>query len=205
MCHTAQSAIGYDLTNPFDPALGIINRPNSWVPNGSKQTLIVEPGNVDNSFLVTKVERTDLDAHVDGSPMPFVVAPLDALQLDAVERWISDGAQNDDFFAESVAPIFGTQVTLRGTAGKCTFCHFPGNANHINVLDVFDAQVGLVNVDSNFGGKLVVPGDAANSVLMKKLTGAAGVGAPMPYVPARLTAAEVQALKTWIEEGALEN
>jgi hypothetical protein len=94
-CHHPTSAIGYDLTNPFDPAKGIINRENSWAPNGSKQTKIVDPGNVANSFLITKVVETVLDDHVDGAPMPFNFPRFSQAEIDVVSKWITDGARND--------------------------------------------------------------------------------------------------------------
>jgi hypothetical protein len=34
-CHHPGSAIGFDLTNPFDPATGIVGRANSYAANGS--------------------------------------------------------------------------------------------------------------------------------------------------------------------------
>src|SRR5690349_5225307 len=77
-CHHAASAIGYDFTNPFDPAKGIINRANSYAANGSMYPKIVDPGNPATSALIAKVERTDLDEHTDGAPMPLEVPYLSA-------------------------------------------------------------------------------------------------------------------------------
>jgi hypothetical protein len=200
-CHHTGSAIGYDFTKPFDAATGIVGRANSWVPNGSTQTKVVDPGNVANSFIITKVTRTDLDPHIDGNPMPQHLAPLTQAELDAVRQWITDGAKNDAFFAASVAPIFGTEVTLGGKAGKCTWCHYRGAPTGVSVLDVFDATTGLVNKPSRYMGKVVEPGNADASMLMKKLLGT-GPGPKMPYQPPRLDAAQVQKLKDWIAAGA---
>jgi hypothetical protein len=201
-CHGPTSPTLVDLTNPFDPDLGIINRPNTWV--NSEDTLVVEPGNVENSFLITKVEETELDAHIDGSPMPMIMPMLTDDEFAAVEQWIVDGAEDTEFFQTMVAPVFGTAVSLGRAAGKCTFCHFPGNSHNVNVLDVFGTMVDKRSAyRTNDGpGTIVAPGDPDNSVLLKKLSGDLSVGPQMPYAPPRLTPAEVATLKAWIEQGA---
>ena len=205
-CHHATSAIGYDFNNPFDPAKGIINRANSYAANGSMYAKIVEPGNAAASSLIAKVERTDLDLHTDGAPMPMDVPYLSAAQVEAVRAWIAGGATMDGYTA-TVAPIFGTAITLGGASGsgKCSFCHYDGAPNGLNILTPFDAASGLVNRTSQrHGGKLVAPGDPDNSILMKKLTGnTAGLQMPMRYP--RLTGAQVRRLKDWITAGAPNN
>jgi hypothetical protein len=204
-CHHPASAIGYDLINPFDPAKGIINRENSWVPNGSKQTKVVDPGNVANSFLITKVVETMLDDHVDGAPMPFNFPRFSQAEIDVVSKWIMDGARNDAYFTGSVAPLFGTGISLSpSVSGRCTFCHYPNAPSGMNVLDVFDAAQGMVNRRSRYGGMIVAPGDPANSVLIKKLTGATA-GDQMPLHRRRVTAAEADSMRRWITAGAPNN
>lgn len=205
-CHHPESAIEVDLTNPFDPELGIIERPNTWAPNGSQQALIVDPGNVDNSFLVKKIEDESLDDHVDGAPMPLHEERVTAEELEAIEQWIRDGAQNDAFFADNVAPIFGTEITLGRASGKCTWCHYPGSPTGLDVLDPFDAEEGMVNRDSAYGGKIVIPGDVENSFLIEKLASMQPLGGqPMPYRPPRLTAEEQALVRAWIAQGAQNN
>jgi hypothetical protein len=205
-CHHATSAIGYDFNNPFDPAKGIINRANSYAVHGSMYAKVVEPGNPTGSALIAKVERTDLDVHVDGAPMPMEVPYLTAPQVEAVRAWIAGGATMDGY-AASVAPIFGTQITLGGASGsgKCTFCHYPGAPNGLNILEPFSATSGLVNrTSTRYAAKLVTPNDPDNSVLMKKLTGqTAGPQMPMRYL--RLSGAQVRTLKEWIAAGAQNN
>jgi hypothetical protein len=200
-CHHPGSAIGYDFVNAFDPTTGIVGRPNSWVVNGSKPTKVIDPGNVDNSFIITKVTRLDLDEHVDGGPMPYHIPYLPQPELDAIRKWITDGAKNDEFFAASVAPIFGTAVTLSGAAGKCTWCHYRNSPTLMSVLDVFDTTTGMVGAFSRYGGKIVAPGDPDGSSLWKKLTGTA-IGPQMPLQRPRLSADQVQLLRDWIAAGA---
>jgi hypothetical protein len=205
-CHHPASAIDVDLTDPFDPEHGIILRPNTWVPNGSQETVIVDPGNVANSFLIKKIEAETLDDHVDGSPMPMHIEPLTTAELDAVKQWIRDGAQDDAFFAQSVAPIFGTQITLGRASGKCTWCHYPGSPTGLDVLNPFDPVTGMVDRASVFGGTIVIPGDVENSFLIEKLEQMQpSGGAAMPYHPPRLTAEEQALVRAWVEQGALDN
>ena len=205
-CHHPESAIDVDLTNPFDPEHGIIRRANTWVPNGSKETLIVDPGNVANSFLVKKVEADSLDDHVDGAVMPMHIARVTAAEVEQIKQWIRDGAQNDAFFADNVAPIFGTQITLGRASGKCTFCHYPGSPTNLDVLDPFDPDQGMVDRDSLYGGKIVAPGDVDNSFLIDKLEQMQPAGGQaMPYYPPRLTAAEKALVRNWVAQGALNN
>ncbi len=205
-CHHPTSAIGYDFTNPFDPAKGIIDRANSWAApaNGSMYPKIVDPGNVATSSIIAKVERTDLDLHMDGSPMPYQIERLTDAEVEAVRTWIAGGATMDAY-AASVAPIFGTQITLGRASGKCSFCHYPGAPNGLDILAPFDNVKGLVNRTSmRYGAKLVAPGDPDNSVLMKKLTGATA-GGQMPMHYPRLAGAQVKLMKDWIAAGAQNN
>lgn len=205
-CHHPESAIDVDLTNPFDPDHGIVGRANTWVPNGSQETLIVDPGNLDNSFLIKKVEDESLDDHIDGAPMPMYIDRVTADELDDIKQWISDGAENDAFFTENVAPIFGTQISLRSTAGKCTWCHYPGSPTGLDVLNPFDPDEGMVGRAGVFGRTIVMPGDVENSFLVEKLESMQPSGGqPMPYHPPRLTGDEKARLRAWVAQGAPNN
>lgn len=200
-CHGSTSALGYDFTNPFDPAKGIVGRVNSWASQGSKQAKVVDPGNVENSSIIAKVTRLDLDEHKEGGPMPWQIPYLAQAEVDAIRKWITDGAKNDQFYASSVAPIFGTAVSLGADAGKCTWCHYRNSPTLMSVLDVFDPAIGLVGASSRYGGKIVVPGDPDNSVLWKKVAGTTS-GPRMPLHRDRLNDQQVQDLRTWIAAGA---
>jgi hypothetical protein len=204
-CHFTGNPIDYDFSKPFDPQKGIVGRANSWVSQGSAEPLVVAPGNVANSFLIKKVVETTLDDHVDGNPMPLHLPRLSQAELDAVTKWITDGANNDAYFAANVAPIFGTELTIAPSrAGRCTYCHYPNAPSGMSVLNVFDATIGMVNRTSRYGGKIVVPRDPASSQLLKKLSGAT-LGAQMPLHRDRLTPAQVETLRQWITSGAPNN
>lgn len=204
-CHHTGSVIDVDLQKPFDPKHGIINRPNSWVPQGSKDPVIVDPGNPGDSFILVKVGDPSLDMSVNGKPMPYQVPRVTDTELANIKQWITNGAADDAFFQNNVAPIFGTALSLGRTAGKCTWCHYPGSPTGMNVLNVFDPKTGMVNVDSIYGKKIVAPGDVAGSLLIDKITSMNPPGAPMPFHPARLTSAQIGTLRAWIAEGAPNN
>jgi hypothetical protein len=208
-CHRSGSIIDLDLTNPFDPEHGIINRVNSWATvHESKFETVVKPGAPDDSFLIYKVSQDPDPAKFDlannGDPMPMMIPRVTAPELADIKQWIADGAKNDTFFTDKVAPIFGTQISLGGKRGKCTFCHYPESPTGLNVLDVFNSDTGLVDADSiSSTKKRVAPGSPDTSYLVEKVESAMPKGgAQMPLHYPRLTAAEVDTLRTWIELGA---
>jgi len=205
-CHHPNAAIDVDLTDPFDPDHGLVGRANTWAPNGSKQTLLVDPGNVDNSFLITKVVETELDSHVDGAPMPLELPALSDEEIANVEQWIAGGANDDAFFASNVAPLFGTEITLGSRSGRCTFCHYPGTPFGFSVLDVFDSSTGMVGVNSRTtaGKRIVAPFEPEQSTLLSRLRGEGSLPR-MPLSLPRVTEAEAERMRTWVAEGALQN
>ena len=206
-CHHPTSAIGYDFTNPFDPAKGIIDRANSYAANGSMYPKIVDPGSVATSSLIAKVERTDLDLHTDGAPMPYwrsrICPPPRSRRCAPGSPVAPPWTATPPASPRSSAP---RSPSAAPAAGKCTFCHYPGAPNGLNILAPFDSVTsGLVNrTSTRYGAKLVAPGEPDNSVLMKKLTGATA-GAQMPMRYPRLTGAQVKVLKDWIAAGAQNN
>ena len=56
---------------------------------------LVEPGDPANSYLVLKLRGTAGDAGGVASLMPLASAALDEADIEAIEAWIADGAQND--------------------------------------------------------------------------------------------------------------
>jgi hypothetical protein len=74
-------------------------------------------------------------------------------------------------------------------AESCYACHGPGQ------------QMGNLRLDTN-ASKVIVPGDSANSLLMKRITGAGGL-ARMPMGGAALSAEKIAAIGKWIDAGAV--
>ena len=206
-CHFAGSPTGLDLGKPFDTTVGLVNRLNSWTM--ARNLVLVVPGQPEMSALIDKVAATNLDLHTEGDPMPALIPPVNDQELEAIRTWITNGAENDDFFAANVAPIFGDGEHLGTRAGKCSYCHSPKAGLLPDLVNPFDPARGVVNVPATLGGGIrVVPGDPEASRLFQKIGGAPlppDAGAAMPKRFDRLTAAEVETLRSWIREGALNN
>lgn len=203
ICHHPTSAVGHEFAVAFDPERGVVNRENSWAADHpSPYELIVDPGNPANSSLVAKVGETPIDPAVDGNNMPYAVPYLEDADIAKVEAWILAGANDDATFGD-VATLFGTEITLGRASGSCTYCHYPDSPTGLSVLDVFDPVEGMVGVEASSGGTLVVPGDPANSVLIKRLRGEDGARMPLHFTP--LSPEEVQRIVDWIVIGAPNN
>ena len=205
-CHHPDNAVKVDLTRPFHPELGLINRPNSWTK--SSRPILVVPGDPDGSALIWKVEQTELEPKIDGDPMPWNIDPLTDRELENLRQWILQGANDDDLYRNTITRILGDGVSLGSRGGKCAYCHYPGTGYGPDLTDPFDPGRGSVNIASDFGGVRIVPGDPVASVLFTKVKGEPfppNLGRPMPLQFERLTAKETQTLRDWISEGAKKN
>jgi len=89
--------------------------------------------------------------------------------------------------------------------GKCLRCHKqPDGMGYV--------QSGL-NVESyealmqgTMFGAVIIPGDSKRSVINKLIEGRAGESMRMPHGDAKkLTAVEVEKIKRWVDQGALNN
>lgn len=206
-CHYRGGAVSVYLDDPFDPKLGVIDRENDFP--ATENRIMVAPGKPEESFLIDKVTAETLDKDIAGDVMPYIFPPITEAEREAVRTWIEDGAKDDAFFRDEVAPIFGTALKLDERGGKCVWCHSAKSSYPPNLLDPFDPKLGVVNVKASRGGGLrVVPGDADASLLYRKISGeklAANEGEPMPAAFERLTDEEVDTLEAWIREGARNN
>ncbi len=120
----------------------------------------------------------------DEGPL-FVPRPVDpAIPMDTVS------------FSAEVVPIF---------TAHCWLCH-PPMANGMDLSAQF-AYGELVNVPSvNWAPALrVVPGDPEASVLWNKVNFTETYGLGMPPNGAPLSSAELQTIREWIEQGAMNN
>lgn len=91
---------------------------------------------------------------------------------------------------------------------SCAFstCHSAPGASGL-VLDAGASHAALVDVESADapGETLVIPGDAANSYLTKKLRGDAGITGDAMPVGAPLDDARIQMVADWIDAGAKDD
>lgn len=99
----------------------------------------------------------------------------------------SIAAQSPDF-VKDVEPIL---------AAKCYGCHGPSQQNSGLRLD--DRAAAMAG---GYGGKVIVPGRSADSLLVQRITGANGLR-PMPMGSKGLPAEQVAILRAWIDKGAV--
>ena len=212
ICHHPGGIVDLDLTNPFHPEHGIVERKNSWAEvHDSPYELVVKPGDPDASFLIYKVahdpDPEKFDVTNNGDPMPMHIPRVTESELSDIEQWIRDGAKNDAFFTDKVASVLGSEITLGRKRGKCTLCHSPGSSTGLDILAVFDADKGLVGAKSLLSKNLrVAPGAPEDSFLVEKLAQAQPSGGQqMPLHYERLSEDEVDTLRAWIEQGAKDD
>jgi hypothetical protein len=206
-CHYTGSLV-IDIEAPFTPMTGLVDSDNTWAaahPEGNTPAKNVAPGDPDNSFLLRKIADPDLDPGTAGEKMPWQVPRLTEAEIMAFRDWITAGALNDDTFTATIRPIIGTEGKF---SGKCIHCHRAGGQTP-NLTDPFDPETGAVGVDAERSDlKLIEPGDPDASFLIVKVSSETlppAQGAPMPAHFPRLTADEVEVVRTWIAEGAEDN
>lgn len=104
-------------------------------------------------------------------------------------------------FASDVQPIFTANCALAG-------CHTGANPTGSLNLSAGQSRAQLVNVAAvGFPGAIrVIPGDASNSYLIRKLEGGPNIsGVRMPEGAPALPTATIQKIRDWITAGALNN
>ncbi|MFO0677471.1 MAG: hypothetical protein U0169_13130 [Polyangiaceae bacterium] len=110
--------------------------------------------------------------------------------------------------AVSVSATTGTSFATNVSGAlttKCSSstCHNGGNGTG----GPFGVRANIVNVatvSTCVGNTLVVPGSSATSMLWRKINPSPPCGGLMPFGPP-LTANELTAIQTWIDQGALDN
>ncbi len=212
-CHHDNAAVGVDIADPFSAPNGMVGSVNTWAeayPDGGTPMLNVDPGDPDESFLIDKmVVPYVTDPEIGGAAMPLNLEPLTEQELADLRAWIDAGANDDEMYADVIAPIFGDETRLGARGGKCTYCHHSFGGQPPNLTNPFDPQSGAVGVASIFDPNAMViePGNADASVLVQKVeaTEPFAFGGPMPPQYESLSAAELDVVRAWIEAGAPDN
>jgi mono/diheme cytochrome c family protein len=192
------------------PLLTLAGAPSPGYPG---QTLIVA-GDAASSLLFRKI---DGPGAAEGSRMPLG-GTLSAEQIAAVAAWIDGGAET------SCTPLVGEgegegagegegeveipanptacDVAAYITEARCTQCHNAGGTPPLLTLAGLEAAIGAPS-PGYAGQTLIVAGDAAASLLFRKVDGpGASEGSRMPLGGAALSAAQIDALAAWIDGGA---
>jgi len=96
------------------------------------------------------------------------------------------GGAETVFFSIDILPLF---------QANCIHCH--GGAGGLDLQSWQDLMAG------GNSGAVVIPGDAENSLIVRRLDGRRPPTMPLDGPP--LTTAEIDVIRTWIDEGAKDN
>lgn len=103
-------------------------------------------------------------------------------------------SSRDPSFSRDVAPIL---------AMNCTECHAPGKEGF--VASGFDTTSYASILKGGKFGALVKPGDAFTSALNMLVEGRANPKIQMPHGKEKLSDADIETLKNWVNQGAKNN
>jgi len=147
----------------------------------------------------------DVDLRPDAALAVGTSIALQAVNADGqtVEKANALTVVDDDgmtvSFASNVQPIYTTSCALAG-------CHDARSAQVGMVLEKGVAIANTVNVPSAEQPELlrINPGNADDSYLVRKIRGTPGIsGRPMPLGRTPLTAAQINTIVIWVNEGAV--
>ena len=148
----------------------------------------VEAGDLDGSYVWTLID------HQDDPKMPPKQDKLPQEKLDAIKKWILDGAieqrtEPKVTYAEHVQPIFRQ---------RCFACHNQNQARSDLALDTY-----VRAMQGGAGGNVLEPGDPDGSRLYLLVTHQEEP--KMPKEQDKLPEAELALIRKWIEGGALKD
>jgi len=144
----------------------------------------VVPGNASNSKLYKVIIKTD------GERMPPPpMAAMTASQKAIIQKWINQGAKNNNCMGNCDTAIFTFSGAVKPIMDyKCAGCHNPSNLGG--------------NIDlSTYNSVRVV---ALNGKLYGSVAQQAGYS-PMPKNSAKLSDCEIRQVQKWISAGSLNN
>ena len=136
----------------------------------------------------------------DGTPLDDSVVNGDGDNGDNGDN--GDGDNGDDVPAVTLAQLSSEIFTPRCALSGC---HSGGIPTGGMSLTADRIATEIINVASSgkSGEIRVVPGESANSYILKKLRGESGIsGSQMPLVGSPLTSAQLDLIAQWIDAGA---
>ena len=103
----------------------------------------------------------------------------------------ADPAASPEFYTTKVKPVFDA---------NCARCH--GGMNHRGGLNM-DTRAGLLK--GGHDGAVIVPGDPANSLLVKLIRHEGPADDPMPMPPnkPKISDADIAVVTQWVKAGAV--
>jgi cytochrome c553 len=91
VCHAGAGQAGLTL-EPASAYSNLVGVPSTESTNGE---LRVKAGTPDQSYLLAKVNGTQIAAGGKGGQMPLGATPLSAAQISLIQQWIAAGAPNN--------------------------------------------------------------------------------------------------------------
>lgn len=144
----------------------------------------VRAGNAADSKLYEVIIKTNGD-RMPPAPMP----PLSAAQKSLIQKWINQGAKNNNCIGACDTTVFTYSAAVKPIMdAKCAGCHNPANlGGNIDISTYNTIRVVALNGKLN-GSVAHMPGYS-----------------PMPKNSAKLSDCEIRQIQKWISAGALNN
>ena len=168
-------------------------------------TTMVVPGDAEASALYRRLTHADVIQRMPPSSSGF---SLTIGQIESVRQWIDAGAEWGGELDATAAD--GIQIAERSIdfnreirpilSRNCFACHGPDAQNRQMGLRL-DSLEGMVGARTGFGGAVIIPGNAADSLLYQRIS-AQLEGFRMPYNREALTDSAIENVRLWIEQGA---
>ena len=166
----------------------------------------VTAGDPENSLIFQRISEDDM---IRVMPPSSSGRTLTQEQIQTVREWIETGADWGSELDESqrveLAQAAERQVVFTREvrpilSRNCFQCHGPDNQNRQMGLRL-DIPEGFAGDRGAFGGPVVVPGNAEESLLFQRITAEAD-NFRMPRDREALTADDVETIRLWINQGA---
>ena len=168
-------------------------------------TTMVVPGDAEASALYRRLTHADVIQRMPPSSSGF---SRTIGQIESVRQWIDAGAEwggELDATAADEIQIAERSIDFNREirpilSRNCFACHGPDAQNRQMGLRL-DSLEGMVGSRTGFGGAVIIPGNAADSLLYQRIS-AQLEGFRMPYNREALTGSEIENVRLWIEQGA---
>lgn len=169
---------------------------------GSENGPVVVPGDISNSVLARRIRgEAQPQMPLDGPPF------LTPEEIALIETWIGAGAPGDGAAKVNTAPPADDGVVTFSDIEhilkqRCIVCHSDNSQ-----FDAPPEGLRLTSLDLVLRGReriVVIPGNPKASELWRRVTGLAEPRMPFNGPP-WLTDAEIGLIRTWIEEGAVDD
>ena len=163
-------------------------------------------GDPESSLLFQRISEDDM---IRVMPPSSSGRTLNQQQIQIVRDWIEGGApwgedlnetQRADLVQAAERQVVFTREVRPILSRNCFQCHGPDEENRQMGLRL-DTPEGFAGDRGNFGGPVVIPGNAADSLLFQRIT-AEAENFRMPRDREALTADEVETIRLWINQGA---